>query len=77
MRRNLRLRRFRDVTRHVKGPIKRRKLQTGKIRHQRLKTSPINSYASNQGSDPKGLHSSETDLPRAVQTNTILPVAER
>ena len=77
MHRERRLRRFRDVTRNVKGPNKRKRLQAGKIRHQRLKTTPINSYASNQNADPKGLQGSETDLPRAVQTNTILPVPER
>ena len=77
MRRNVSLRRFRDVTRHVKGPIKRRKLQTGKVRYQKLRTKPVDSSCSNQSADPKGLHNSETDLPRAVQTNTILPVPER
>ena len=77
MHRERRLRRFRDVTRNVKGSIKRRRLQTGKVRNQKLKTKPINSYAANQSADPKGLDSSETDLPRAVQTNTILPVPER
>jgi hypothetical protein len=77
MRKEVRLRRFRDVTRHVKGPNKRRKLQTGKILRHRLRTTPINSYASTHNADPKGLQGSESDLPRAVQTNTILPVPER
>jgi hypothetical protein len=70
------LRRFRDVTRNVKGPIKRRKLQTGKILRQRLKTTPINSCASNQNGDPKGFQAGASDLPRAVQSNIVFPVPE-
>jgi hypothetical protein len=73
MGKELKLRRFRDVTRNVKGSAKRRRL----VRNQKLKTKPINSYASNRSADPKGLQGSESDMPRAVQTNTILPVPER
>ena len=40
MRKEVRLRRFRDVTRHVKGPNKRRKLQTGKILISTIKDDP-------------------------------------
>jgi hypothetical protein len=77
MRKEVKLRRFRDVTRHVIGPNKRRKLRAGTVLRQRLKTTPIKSFASNQNADPKGVQGSESDMPRAVQTNTILPVPER
>lgn len=78
MGKELRLRKFRDVTRNVKGnaPTERKKLKVGKIRHQKLKPTPINSYSSNSGAEAKG-QGNETDLPRPVQTNTILPVPER
>jgi hypothetical protein len=71
------MRSFREVTRNIKGPNKRKRLQAGKILDKRLKTTPTNSLSSSQHTDPKGIQGSEADLPRAVVSNFVFPVPEK
>jgi hypothetical protein len=70
------MRSFREVTKKVKGPNKRKRLQAGKILHQRLKMTPINSLTSNRHPDPKGIQGSESDLTRNVASNFVFPVPD-
>jgi hypothetical protein len=70
------MRSFREVTKKVRGPNKRKIVRAGKILHQRLKTTPINSLTSNQHADPKGIQGSESDLPRHVVSNFVFPVPD-
>ena len=69
--------RFRDVTKSVKGPNKRKRLHAGKIAHQRLKTTPINTPASSQNVKSKNVQNQETDSPALVATNFVFPVTDR
>jgi hypothetical protein len=69
------MRSFREVTKKVKGPNKRKRLQA-KILHQRLKTTPINTLTSNPHSDPKGIQGSESDLTRNVVSNFVFPMPD-
>lgn len=73
----LRLRKFRDVTKNVKGPNRRKRLHAGKIAHQRLKTTPINTPASSQGVKSKTLQGQDTDSLALVATNFVFPVTDR